>query len=463
MPALTTRLLPNVRGNLYSLLNTWRGPKRPSRVGDDQMKRVLLFCGGLTAVTCSGPATDLPPTVLPEVVTNLGTSDVGRAHTVLDPVVQDKKAAPEEYALSAFTYLMTVNQSCPEAAQAISDLNVTFNPSVDLFGGNGWFARASRDGTNAAGNWFSDYIETANQNSGLNDSTTGQVLVDAAVQLSICADEAARRLQLAFDATEQPKLLEVTLPKGLFFADEDVIVEAPELKIMQGGLRLAAGGARMLSAFDWSALQPFGDRPSYDANVAQNPAAEMSSLVAKRDALNSTFFVVQNGDRLRREKDTVLDALATIREAIEWAAENTTDGRGLLHMARLNPRSAAMLLELVTMTVTSIDGPALVPATSAPLNLNLSGMFSGNFSRGEFEPYEIDEDDPSYVALYGVNQFWPSMINSYFDKRILEEFGMPSDPAEVSLGEYSEADQQQVELAAELFSPFSNFVERNWP
>lgn len=422
----------------------------------------LAACTETVNVDLDGGDGPSVPTKLNDAATALDRSDVGAANAALDTVVLSAKAAPEEYALSAFTYLMTIDQSCPEAATAMARMRITFNPSVDLFGGNGFFFRAQRDGTDAASMWFGDYLSNANQGSAFDEGLTTQDLVDVGLLLAVCLDEVAGRLDRGFSQASVPRSLDVVLPGGLFHADEDVILEAPELKVVQGAFTLGASLLRMMDAFDWQDFPAFSSSPWYDSTTAADPDAEHQRLQEIVDRQNAAAFVVKRQNRLTEEKANVKRAFQLIRTGAEWADATGSDARGILHMARLNPRAAEIVATYAQLFAGAPDGPTPVPDTSAAVNLDLSGLFDGRVDRGDYEPYELVDDDPTYVHVGSIAQFWPSMLNAYFDKRVVEVPGMLSEPSEVELFTYDEGDQQQLRNAAGIWDPLRAFLNRNW-
>lgn len=400
------------------------------------------------------------PTKLNDAATALDRSDVDAANAALDTVVLQTKAAPEEYALSAFTYLMNVDQSCEEAATAMRRLRVTFDPSVDLFGENGFFSRAERDGTDAASQWLGDYLGDANQGSKFDEGLTTQDLVDAGVLLASCFDEMAGRLDRGFSTASTPRSLDVVLPAGLFYADEDVILEAPELKVLQGTFTLIASTLRMMDAFDWRDFPAFSAVEWFDSTrTPADPEDEYARLQEIVDRRNAAFFTVTRQDRLTAEGANVKRAFQLIQTGVQWAAVTDTDARGVLHMARLTPRAAELVGGYAGLIASATDGPAEVPEASGTVHFDLSRIFAGQVDRGDYEPYEIVDDDPTYVHIDMTAQFYPSMLNTLFDKRVMEVPGMLSEPTEVELFDY---DTQPLKDAADVWDPLRAFLNRNW-
>lgn len=425
---------------------------------------LLIHC--TDTIEIDPPNQKIEPTVLQPALENLGRSDVVAAHTTLDQVVLQNNAAGAEYGLSALTYLMTLNESCPSANLALSQMGVVLDVSHDIFGQNGFFGRASRDGYVAAKEWLSQQVESG---------STGilferrdflyQEVEDAMIQFAPCADEAALRLQRAFDRDGVD--LRVTLPGGLLFADAEVVFDAPELRLLQGSLELAAAAVRMVDAFELSFGPQELDASWFYAGmgtpdpVEKEMAAEQLQTVA--DELNTKYMKLKaNGAMvLSAQRPAVKTALEHIQHGSQLAKDaQTQDGNGILHLARLDLVAMTTVADVIDAALDAMSGPTVVPGGDGT-TWDFSVLFDARWQQPSYDAFLIDESEFG-VWIGSVEAYHFALINQFFSARVITEMGIMGGAAEGSVLSYPATTEAAFERSTALWSPLQSYMDRNW-
>lgn len=404
-----------------------------------------------------------PGSTLAPATTLLGQSDTPMAHATLEPAVAAGSASADELALSAITYLMNVNQTCDSAGLLFSNLNITLDVAHDIFGERGFFARADRDTTRTAEDWFESQV--ANSANGPTvferEGVVYQDILDAFAPLKPCLTEAAKRLDSAFTkAGTKADDIQVKLPAGLLFADADVILQAPELRLLQGAMELAVAGHSMLDAFDWSWAP---DDPDIWVEHGMNRASAERTVQAKADLLNEKLFALQaNGARiLADERSAVKRAVEHILDAILRGQRATTDATGVFEMARLDPIAMAIVVEIAESIVAAVDGNATVPHSDAGTTWSLAKVFAGSWQDPDYEPWVVEEDNFAFY-LTSVEGYWVAMVNQFFNVPILDDPGPMGVPAQADALRYTRAESDAMERNQDVWAALRAYVNRNW-
>ncbi len=431
----------------------------------------LALTALLGAAGC-GPTADPDrlSTRLPEATTHLADSNIPAADASLETVVSTDDASAAEYALSAITFLANGQRSCPGLGSALARLRIDFDPSVVLFGANGYFGRYRQDPEMAA-NFLEGQMELAVDNSVFADDADVETIMAAGRDAVPCLEEAERRLRRAFELAGSPSV-QIEIPGGLLHVSEPVVMNGPELRVLQASLGLAASSFRISDAFDVNVPTdgPMVHRWTEDPAVhAQN----VMDLEAIADDLNTRFLKLEadGADRLEDERELIAERLNVLKDALTWSRE-TADGVGQIQLGRVSPRALEILEGYVDAMIASVDGPARVPFASGEVDLDLSIFFDGTFTPIS-EPMAVDAyeypgnpefEEPGYysASLYVDPVSLTTFANQFFSKRVLDVPGPFGSTHEVSLLGATQADIDALETLVLMFDPLRSYVSRNF-
>lgn len=429
---------------------------------------ITTFCA---SVAC-GPAADPDrlSTRLPEAAEHLADSNLPAAEASLDPVVESDEASSTEYALSAILFLLNGQQSCPGIGSGLARLRIDFDPSVVLFGSEGFFARHRQDPAMAE-RFLETQMELATDNSIFQDSSDLETFMAAGRDAVPCLEEAERRLRRAFELAGSPDV-QIEIPGGLFHVNEPVVMNGPELRILQAALGLTASSLRITDAFDLN-MPTQGPMVSRWTEDPTTHAENVLALEAVADELNTRLLRLEadGADRLEAERAPMEARLEVLKEAITWSRE-TADGVGQLQLGRISPRALEILEGYVEAMKNALDGPTRVPLAGGEVDLDLSLFFEARFTPMAepmvVQTYEYPGDPENEVAGYYSASLTldpaalATFVNQFFSKRVVDVPGPFGSSREVNLSGATPADIEALETLPSLVDPLRSYISRNF-
>lgn len=438
------------------------------------MKRSLKLPITLTSLSALGACgssadPDRPSTRLPEAVAHLEDSDLPAAAATLEPVIASDEASAAEYALSAVLHLLNAQRSCAGVSSALARLRVDFDPSAVLFGAEGYFARHRQD-PSMAQRFIETQMELAVDNSVFTGTPEVETVLEAIRDALPCLDEAEYRLGRAFELMGGPEV-QIEIPGGLLHVSEPIVMNGPELRLMQAGLGLTASSLRIGGAFDLGI--PTGSAIHRWTEDPEEHAANVAALEALANQLNQGVFQLKpdGRDMLEAAGEALARHLDTLASALVWAQE-TPDGVGQIQLGRVSPRALEILEGYARALQSSLEGPTRVPLGGAEVELDLSLLFESGFTP-IVEPMVVQTNEYPGDPEFEVSGYYSAsvtldpgalagFVNQFFSKRVMPTPGPFGHPSEVDFAGMTEADRNALETLPRLIDPLRSYVSRNF-
>lgn len=436
-----------------------------------RIRSLPLALTSLSALVACGPSADpdRPSTQLPAAVAHLEDSELPAAVAALEPVIASDEASAAEYAMGAVLHLLNAQRSCSGVSSAMAQLRVDLDPAVVFFGSEGYFARLRQDAPEAE-RFIETQLELAVENSVFTESPSVETVLQATYDALPCLDEAERRLGRAFELMGGPDV-QIELPGGLFHVSEAMVMNGPELRLLQAGLGLTATSLRISRAFDLSL--PTGDAVHRWTEDAEEHAANVEALEALADQLNQRAFGLkpEGQEALGEARDALERHLGTLTSALVWA-QQTPDGVGQLQLGRVSPRALEILEGYALALQSALEGPTRVPLEGAEVELDLSLFFEARFApmaapmvveTNEY-PGDPEFEVPGYYsASVTVDPTaLADFVNQFFSKRVVPSPGPLGRPSEVNLSGMTQADEDALETLPRVIDPLRSYLSRNF-